>query len=92
MQQRPETGAETKKARLAARQTDTSLFVNDLDHAVRIGVTRPAGLQPGPVLTVTFDTCAGAPPPTAADLACRIDSCATGGVPTPQCTCTVTID
>jgi len=62
--------------------------VNDLNYAVRVVVTRST-IPVGPLFTVDFDTCTGAPPATASDVSCSVEGCATGFGPLDGCTCAV---
>lgn len=73
------------KSRVKARQADAQLFANDLGYALRVVVSSQAGLQAGPLFDVDFDTCAATP--AAADLSCRVESCAQGGGRLNHCEC-----
>lgn len=78
-------------ARRSAIPTGAQMFANHLGHALRVVVSAADGLPPGPLVEVTLDGCAGAPAPSSADLACRVEQCAAGGVPLTECTCSVTL-
>jgi hypothetical protein len=59
----------------------------DFDYAVRVTLSRSSGLAEGLLVTVTFDTCDGAATPSADQLACTVEGCASGGGPIDGCTC-----
>jgi len=84
-------GGPEVSARLRALQPGAQLFANDLGHAIRVVASSGDGLPPGPLFEIALDACAGAPAPSAADLSCRIEACAAGGVPLTDCACTVTL-
>ncbi len=85
----PGTGAvPTVRQRVIAPPPVPQAFTpNDLDHAVRVLLSRNIPLAR--LFTITFDRCAGAPPPTTAALSCIVESCAAGGTGVPGCRCTV---
>jgi hypothetical protein len=78
-------------ARVKARQPGAQVFVNDLGYGLRVAVTSGDGLPAGALLDVELTACQGAPAPQAADLSCRVESCAQGGKRLRLCTCAVAL-
>jgi cysteine-rich repeat protein len=79
-------------ARFASPSFATS--PNDVDYAVRVVLQDPflIGVAAGEAFTVQFDTCQGAPAPTAADLGCMfVDAADTNFVTVLGTTCSVTV-
>jgi cysteine-rich repeat protein len=80
----PDSGLQSRfqpaQSGLIARPTD-------LQYAVDVQLARSGGVASGAAFTVTFDRCAGAPPPTGADFACLITNCGT----TSGCTCSADV-
>lgn len=88
----PGKGAEPGvRARVTAQQPDARLFVNDLDHTLRLAVTHAEGLPAGPLAAVELAACVGAPAATAADVVCTVESCSSGGGRLDDCRCDVTV-
>jgi hypothetical protein len=61
--------------------------VNDLDYALRVVVSRGAGVSPGRLFTVDFDSCQSAVVPTEADFGCAIEGCGSSSGPVDGCSC-----
>jgi cysteine-rich repeat protein len=78
----PSTGLQ---ARFAADQTGLILRPIAKQYAVDVAAARTGGVADGLLFTVTFDRCAGAPPPTGSDFACTVVNCSTLS----GCTCAV---
>jgi hypothetical protein len=72
----------TVRERVSATQPRTTVTqvanTNDTLHARVLGQTGGITLAPGPVMTVVFNHCAGAPPPIDADFSCAIEECQPG--------------
>ncbi|MFN8642877.1 MAG: hypothetical protein U0802_14955 [Candidatus Binatia bacterium] len=85
----PGTGtATTVRQRVVAPAPVPQAFTpNDKDYAVQVLISRNVPL--GQLFTVTFDRCSGSPPPSLANVACTVLSCAQGGGGVSGCTCTV---
>ena len=84
----PGTGGEKSVQRRIKPATDIAMLVpNDLEYALRLVVGRPGGIPVGRLVTIEFDRCEGAPPPTPSDLSCEVETCAssTGAVDTCRC-------
>jgi hypothetical protein len=77
------------RARLTGATDFAMLVPNDLDYALRVVVGRPAGIAHGHLLTIEFDRCQGTPRPTASDLSCVVEACASSNGPQ-NCSCTIT--
>ena len=78
-------------ARVKPRATGSQVWVNDLGYALRIGVSSASGLHAGPLVDVELAACDGAPAPGAADVNCRVESCAFGGGRLRGCACAVSV-
>lgn len=78
-------------ARVKPRAPDSQVWVNDLGYALRIGVSSAAGLPAGPMVDIQLTSCDGAPEPSAADITCRVESCAYGGGRLRDCACAATL-
>jgi hypothetical protein len=80
-------------ARVKNRPAGSSQLVNDLNYAVRVVMNAPAGgtLPNAQIFTIDFDTCAGAPTPMSADLACTVESCGSSTGTIEGCTCSITL-
>ncbi|MGH3637473.1 MAG: hypothetical protein ACRDUX_00445 [Mycobacterium sp.] len=86
----PGTGSDPAvRARVRATGPDATVAVNGLGAAVRVLLSRKAGLPPGRVIELELDRCAGAKAPEAGDLSCVVETCAFGGSPLEGCKCTV---
>lgn len=86
----PGSGA-TPQSRLAHAPANAIVLLNDLDHGVKVVLTKSGALEPGRVFTLDFDRCAKAPPPTQADFTCRVEGCATAAGDVQGCTCRVAV-
>jgi len=86
----PGSGA-TPQARLADAPANAIVLLNDLDHGVKVVLTKSGPLAPGRVFTLDFDRCAKAPVATAADFSCRVEGCATAAGDVQGCTCRVVV-
>jgi cysteine-rich repeat protein len=82
--------APTVRQRVIVPPPPPFLFTpNDLDYALRVVLSRTGGLAQGPLFTVRFDRCEGAPPPDSADFVCSVEGCAGAGGSIDGCTCFV---
>lgn len=88
----PGTGlAGTVRQRVAFVPPLPTFFPNDRDYALRVLTTAAFSFAEGKVYAVSFDTCAGAAPPSLADLACIVEGCTTSGGAVEGCSCDLSI-
>jgi hypothetical protein len=84
--------AASVKERLKDLPAKAIVAVNDLDYGIRVVLSRSDGFAAGKVFTIEFDRCAGAAEPTAADVSCIVEGCATVFGPASGCACTAVPD
>jgi hypothetical protein len=87
----PGTASEPSVEQRIQRHVNPDLLVvRDADYAMSITLSMAKGLPTGPLLEIDFDTCAGAPTASAADVTCELVGCAGGGEPLTGCSCQIT--
>ena len=72
--------------RLIETPAQTIVAVNDLDYGMRVVLSRSQPVTSGKLFSVRFDSCDAAAP-TAADVACTVEACATVFGPAVGCSC-----
>src|ERR1700687_4163484 len=86
----PGSGAATSVgSRLKNRPSNAIFAFNDLDYALRTVVSRSGGFISGRLYTIDFDSCNGAPAPTAANFGCTVEGCSNTFGSVTGCTCSV---
>ena len=83
-------GGDAVRARLTPAG-GAALIANNVDRALHVVASKPAGLTLGPLFQVDFDRCTGVQIAAPRDLQCVVDSCASVGGPLDGCTCTATL-
>jgi len=78
------------RARVKPMAHTPMLVPNNAQYALRVVVGGPPAVQSGQLVTVEFDRCQGAPPPTVADLSCQVEACANSAGPVDGCQCKIT--
>jgi cysteine-rich repeat protein len=79
-------------ARFSSAPAGSTVSANDLEHAVRWAATTDTPFGSGVVFQATFQRCAGAPSPAAADFTCAVEDAADdAGNPLEGATCSVTV-
>ena len=89
----PGHGADTAvRDRLTETPEQAIVAVNDLDYGMRVVLGRSQPIASGKLFTVHFDGCGSAAVPTATDVACTVEACATVFGPAQECSCTATVE
>jgi hypothetical protein len=65
------------------------IAAHDWDNGIRVVLTDPSGLKPGPLFTVGFDSCANAPPPSDTAVRCVVEGCANSDRTFEDCGCSL---
>lgn len=80
------------RERLTETPEQAIVAVNDLDYGMRVVLGRSQPIVSGKLFTVHFDGCGPTAAPTAADVACTVEACATVFGPAQECSCSAAVD
>ncbi len=82
-------GQASVNARIKNLPSNSSRTTNDLDYALRVVVSRGAGVPAGRLFTIDFDTCQGTSAPAFTQFGCTVEGCGGSTGTVPGCACEV---